>query len=66
MESGKADMNQLIEKIMNQADEVNIPENDEFVEIDFLADIDPRRVNLFAQMIIKECQSHAEQYHTLP
>ena len=49
-------MNQLIEKIMYQADEVNIPEDDEYFETDFLANMDPRRVNLFAQMIIKECQ----------
>lgn len=48
-------MNERIEKIMYDTDMIDIPADDEFTDTDFLADMDPRRVQKFAEMLIKEC-----------
>ena len=47
--------NKLIEDIMYKADEAEVPDDEDFCGTDFLADMDPRRVEIFAKMIIKEC-----------
>jgi hypothetical protein len=47
-------MNDKLETLMYQADDINI-KNNIGDDADFLADIDPRRLEKFAELIIKEC-----------
>jgi hypothetical protein len=48
-------MNDVIEKIMDKADAVEILADEDFCDTDFLADMDPRRVAVFAELIVREC-----------
>ena len=48
-------MNEKIKEIMYITDEIDIPNDEYFCDTDFLADIDPRRVEKFAEMIIRAC-----------
>ena len=47
-------MNNKIEEIMYKVDDINIL-NEVGTDADFLADIDPQRLEKFAELIIKEC-----------
>lgn len=47
--------NKLIQDIMYKADEAEIPYDEDYGNTDFLADSDPRRVEIFAKMIVNEC-----------
>ena len=48
-------MNERIEQLVEQADNIEILPDEEFCDTDFLADIDPRRVKKFAELIVREC-----------
>ena len=48
-------MNKRIEQLIEQADNIEILPDEEFCDTDFLADIDPRRVKKFAELIVQEC-----------
>jgi hypothetical protein len=48
-------MNDVIEKIMDKADAVEILADEDFCDTDFLADMDPLRVAVFAELIVQEC-----------
>ena len=48
-------MNEKIKEIMYITDEIDIPNDEYFCDTDFLADIDPRRVEKFAELIVREC-----------
>lgn len=50
-------MNEKIKEIMYITDEIDIPNDEYFCDTDFLADIDPRRVQKFAEMIVRECMN---------
>lgn len=50
-------MNERIQELIYKADEVEIHPDKDFCDTDFLADIDPRRVKVFAKMIAEECAS---------
>ena len=52
-------MNEQIENIMREADDVEILVDEYFCDTDFLADMDPRRVKVFAELLIRECASLA-------
>ena len=52
-------MNEKIKEIMYITDEIDIPNDEYFCDTDFLADIDPRRVEKFAELIIRECSKVA-------
>lgn len=55
-------MNELIEQLIEQADNIEILPDVEFCDTDFLADIDPRRVKKFAELIVRECMTIAQEY----
>ena len=48
-------MNEKIKELIYKADDVEILPDEEFCDTDFLADMDPRRVKIFAELIIQEC-----------
>jgi len=48
-------MNERIQELVYKADDVEILPDEDFCGTDFLADMDPRRVKVFAEMLIKEC-----------
>ena len=48
-------MNKRIEQLIEQADNFDILPDAEFCDTDFLTDIDPRRVKMFAELIVREC-----------
>ena len=48
-------MNERIEELIEQADNIEILPDEEFCDTDFLADIDPRRLKKFAELIVREC-----------
>jgi hypothetical protein len=48
-------MNERIEELMRKADDVEILVDEYFCDTDFLADVDPRRVKVFAELIVQEC-----------
>ena len=48
-------MNERIKQLAEQADNIEILPDEEFCDTDFLADIDPRRVKKFAELIVREC-----------
>ena len=52
-------MNEQIENILRKADDVEILVDEYFCDTDFLADMDPRRVKVFAELLIRECASLA-------
>jgi hypothetical protein len=52
-------MNQQIEELMREADDVEILVDEYFLDSDFLSDIDPRRVKIFAELIVRECATLA-------
>jgi hypothetical protein len=52
-------MNKQIEELMREADDVEILPDEDFCDTDFLADIDPRRVKAFAELIVRECATLA-------
>jgi len=54
-------MNERIEDLMREADDVEILVDEYFLDSDFLADMDPRRVKVFAELIIRKCAIIAEQ-----
>ena len=54
-------MNERIEELIEQADNIEILPDEEFCDTDFLADIDPRRVKKFAELIVRECAGIAKQ-----
>ena len=56
-------MNERIEDLMREADDVEILVDEYFLDSDFLSDIDPRRVKVFAELIIKECHSVIVKSH---
>ena len=47
-------MNEKIKEIMYKVDDINIL-NEVGTDADFLADIDPQRLEKFAELIIQEC-----------
>ena len=47
-------MNEKIKEIMYNVDDINIL-NEVGTDADFLADIDPQRLEKFAELIIQEC-----------
>jgi len=55
-------MNERIEELIEQADNIEISPDEEFCDTDFLADIDPRRVKKFAELIVRECANIGERY----
>ena len=54
-------MNKKIEEIMYKVDGVFIS-NDVGEYADFLSDIDPQRLEKFAELIVKECAKVASDY----
>jgi hypothetical protein len=52
-------MNEKIKEIMYKVDDINIL-NEVGTDADFLADIDPQRLEKFAELIIKECIEQIE------
>jgi len=48
-------MNERIKQLIYKADEVEILPDEDFCDTDFLADMDPRRVKIFAELIVREC-----------
>ena len=50
---------------MHKADDVEILPDEDFCDTDFLADIDPRRVKIFAELIIRECIKQAHDVANL-
>jgi hypothetical protein len=48
-------MNERIQELVIKADKIDIEPDDVYCESDYLGDTDPRRVELFAKMIIEEC-----------
>ena len=46
-------MNERIQELARQADNFEISPDEEFCDTDFLADIDPRRVKKFAELLLK-------------
>ena len=48
-------MNERIQALIDEADEVEILPDEEFCDTDFLADMDPRRVKILAELLIREC-----------
>ena len=47
-------MNERIQEIVYKADDVEILPDEDFCDTDFLADMDPRRVKVFAELIVKD------------
>ena len=47
-------MNERIQALVYKADEVEILPDEDFCDTDFLADMDPRRVKIFAELLIQE------------
>jgi hypothetical protein len=47
-------MNERIEDLMREADDVEILVDEYFLDSDFLSDIDPRRVKVFAELMAKK------------
>lgn len=48
-------MNERIQDLMYKADAIEILPDQQFTDTDYLADMDPRRVEKFAEAIIEEC-----------
>jgi len=53
-------MNERIQALIDEADEVEILPDEDFCGTDFLADMDPRRVKVFAELLIQEFVRCAE------
>jgi hypothetical protein len=48
-------MNERIQELMYKADEGEIPQDEMILGQDFLADMEPYRVKVFAELIVQEC-----------
>ena len=48
-------MSKRMRELAEQADDIEILPDEEFCDTDFLADIDPRRVKKFTELIVREC-----------
>jgi hypothetical protein len=47
-------MNKRIQALVYKADEVEILPDEDFCDTDFLADMDPRRVKIFAELLHRQ------------